>query len=146
MSLKPAFRYIAVLAERLLYLEQEAVPPRRGGFSYRGGPYRQVPVYAYRCTNGHHYEKTEGFDAPSEQPCMVCGRISRRQISLPAVIFKGPGFYSTDNRSSSWGGNGKSAETDSGSASSDEHGYSHADSGHSQRSESPPKAEAAAAD
>jgi len=72
--------------------------------------------------------------------------MARRQISLPAVIFKGPGFYSTDNRSSSHGGNGKSAETESGSAASDRGGRSHDDSGHAQSSESSPKAEAAAAD
>lgn len=105
-----------------------------------------MPVYEYRCSSGHHYEKTEGFDAPREQPCAVCGTMARRQISLPAVIFKGPGFYSTDNRSSSRGGNGKSAETESGSASSDRGGRSHDDRGDSQSSESSPKAEAAAAD
>jgi putative FmdB family regulatory protein len=77
-----------------------------------------VPVYEYRCNKGHQYEKTEGFDAPVEQPCSTCGSRARRQISMPAVIFKGPGFYSTDNRKSSWSGNG--------SSSSDGH-----DSGHS---------------
>jgi len=104
-----------------------------------------VPVYEYRCGSGHHYEKTEGFDSPREQPCAVCGTIARRQISLPAVIFKGPGFYSTDNRSSSRGGNGKSSETDSGSASSDRHGHSHGDAGDSHGKNST-KTEAAAAD
>ena len=105
-----------------------------------------MPVYEYRCGSGHHYDKTEGFDAPREQPCAVCGTIARRQISLPAVIFKGPGFYSTDNRSSSWGGNGKSVETESGSASSDRHGHSQGDAAHSHGGESSTKAEAAAAD
>jgi putative FmdB family regulatory protein len=57
-----------------------------------------LPVYEYKCTKGHVYEKTEGFDAPSRQKCLRCGAVSRRQISMPAVIFKGSGFYSTDNR------------------------------------------------
>ncbi len=57
-----------------------------------------MPLYEYRCADGHHYEKAEPFAAPTEQVCPRCGKRSRRQISLPAVIFKGPGFYSTDNR------------------------------------------------
>ncbi len=59
-----------------------------------------MPVYEYRCTKGHTYEKTEGFSAPSTQKCTQCGARARRQISMPAVIFKGSGFYSTDNRGS----------------------------------------------
>jgi predicted nucleic acid-binding Zn ribbon protein len=55
---------------------------------------------------GHHYEQSEGFEAPTEQTCPTCGSRSRRQISLPAVIFKGPGFYSTDNRKGFASGNG----------------------------------------
>jgi putative FmdB family regulatory protein len=104
-----------------------------------------VPVYEYRCQDGHHYEKTEGFDAPREQACLVCGHPARRQISLPAVIFKGPGFYSTDNRKS--GGNGRSTESEPASTSSDgdSHGHPHSGESHS-HGDAKPKAEAAAAD
>jgi putative FmdB family regulatory protein len=105
-----------------------------------------VPVYEYRCANGHYYDKTEGFDAPRQQACSVCGSTATRQISLPAVIFKGPGFYSTDNRGSSRGGNGKGGESDSSTTSSDEHGHSHGDGGQSHGSDSGSKAEAAASD
>jgi len=100
-----------------------------------------VPVYEYRCASGHHYDKTEGFDAAREQACMVCGAIARRQISLPAVIFKGPGFYSTDNRSSSRG-NGKSLDSDSASTSSEGHSHSQGASGDSHDSTGSPQAEA----
>jgi putative FmdB family regulatory protein len=96
-----------------------------------------LPTYEYRCSRGHQYERIEGFDAPVEQTCPTCGSVSRRQISLPAVIFKGPGFYSTDNRKGyASGGNGSrsSAGSDGGSEKSD--GESKADSG------SAPKAEA----
>ena len=79
-----------------------------------------MPVYEYRCSKGHEYEKTESFSAPSEQKCMNCGAQARRLISRPAVIFKGSGFYSTDNRGSSSG-------RDSGSspASSNGNGHEH---------------------
>jgi putative FmdB family regulatory protein len=106
-----------------------------------------VPVYEYRCESGHHYEKTEGFNAPREQACTVCGQIARRQISLPAVIFKGPGFYSTDNRGTSRAGsNGNSSESDKSTTSSGGHGHSHGDGGHSHGRDSATKAEAKTGD
>lgn len=72
-----------------------------------------MPVYEYLCTRGHSYEKTEGFSAPSTQKCTQCGARARRQISMPAVIFKGSGFYSTDNRGSGPSSNGGSASAPS---------------------------------
>lgn len=86
-----------------------------------------LPVYEYRCSGGHGYEKTEGFDAPAVQACPRCGAEARRQISVPAVIFKGSGFYSTDNRKSWSGGNGSSRS----GGSSDGHEDAHSDGGES---------------
>ncbi len=68
-----------------------------------------MPVYEYLCTKGHAYEKTEGFSAPATQKCTQCTARARRQISMPAVIFKGSGFYSTDNRGSGPPNNGGSS-------------------------------------
>ncbi len=90
-----------------------------------------MPIYEYRCSKGHQYERGEGFDAPSEQTCPKCGGRSRRLISMPAVIFKGSGFYSTDNRK----GSSASDNGASGSASSD--------SGDTAASDGKPKAEEA---
>ncbi len=74
----------------------------------------KLPIYEYRCSKGHKYERAEGFNAPSEQRCLTCGGPSQRLISLPAVIFKGSGFYSTDNRKgSSMSDNGGSAPASS---------------------------------
>ncbi len=79
-----------------------------------------MPVYEYRCTKGHTYEKTEGFSAPVTQKCMRCSARAKRQISMPAVIFKGSGFYSTDNRGSGPPSNGSSSsDADSPSTPSD---------------------------
>ncbi len=79
-----------------------------------------MPVYEYRCTKGHTYEKTEGFSAPSTQKCTRCSARARRQISMPAVIFKGSGFYSTDNRGSApSSGSGSSSDSASSSTSTD---------------------------
>ena len=106
-----------------------------------------MPVYDYKCGGGHEYELTEGFHAPTQHPCPTCGKKSRRQISLPAVIFKGSGFYSTDNRKSS-GGNGRSSSSSERESGSDGHSHE-SDQGHSHESaphESTPKVEAAAAE
>jgi putative FmdB family regulatory protein len=109
-----------------------------------------LPVYEYRCGGGHQYEKTEGFDAPTRHACPTCGSRAKRMISLPAVIFKGSGFYHTDNRKES-SANGRSStpaesSTATPSKSSDDHGHSHDGGGHSHDtpSASSPKVEAAA--
>ena len=103
-----------------------------------------LPVYEYRCSGGHEYELHEGFDAPTQQKCIHCGKTSRRQLSLPAVIFKGSGFYSTDNRSGNRrnGGSSDGEKADSSSKTGD-HGHSHGDgAGHSHGGGSESKVEA----
>ena len=60
-----------------------------------------MPKYDYRCSAGHVYEKREGFDAPAQQPCQVCGIEARRVLTPPAIVFKGSGWYVNDSRKSS---------------------------------------------
>jgi putative FmdB family regulatory protein len=58
-----------------------------------------LPTYEYRCGQcQHQYEKREGFDAPVEQACPVCGGLAQRLLHAPGIVFKGSGFYVTDNR------------------------------------------------
>ena len=58
-----------------------------------------MPRYAYRCSACRHvYEKREGFDALSVQECPDCLGVARRVLTPPALVFKGSGFYVTDNR------------------------------------------------
>ena len=60
-----------------------------------------MPTYEYRCTEcGHQYERREGFDAPATQHCPHCRGEARRVLHAPPVLFKGSGFYVTDNRKS----------------------------------------------
>lgn len=74
-----------------------------------------MPTYEYRCEScGSKYEKREGFDAPARQKCPTCGKTANRVLFAPPVVFKGSGFYKTDNRGSSPAGNdtgSSSAET-----------------------------------
>ncbi|HYX78208.1 MAG TPA: FmdB family zinc ribbon protein [Solirubrobacterales bacterium] len=55
-----------------------------------------MPIYEYRCRNGHQFEV---FQAMSEDPvssCQVCGEPVERVFRPVAVHFKGSGFYTTD--------------------------------------------------
>ena len=56
-----------------------------------------MPIYEYRCPDGHTFEVFQRFaDAPSEA-CEVCGKGPVEKVLFPvAVHFKGSGFYSTD--------------------------------------------------
>jgi putative FmdB family regulatory protein len=56
-----------------------------------------VPIYEYRCPNGHTFEVFQKMtDAPA-QTCTTCGAGPVEKILFPvAVHFKGSGFYSTD--------------------------------------------------
>ena len=77
-----------------------------------------MPTYDYRCAKGHRYEKQEPFGSPSEHPCDKCGVVAKRQLSVPALAFKGSGFYKTDSRKSGSDSGGASASSASDSASS----------------------------
>ena len=56
-----------------------------------------MPIYEYRCPNGHTFEVFQRFaDAPIEV-CQECGAGPVEKILFPvAVHFKGSGFYATD--------------------------------------------------
>jgi putative FmdB family regulatory protein len=61
-----------------------------------------VPTYDYQCRScGHVTEVIHSMldDGPTE--CEICGGELRRVIYPTGIIFKGPGFYSTDSRSGS---------------------------------------------
>jgi putative FmdB family regulatory protein len=55
-----------------------------------------MPIYEYRCPNGHEFEV---FQAMSDDPvslCEVCDAPVERVFRPVAVHFKGSGFYTTD--------------------------------------------------
>ena len=57
---------------------------------------RLVPIYEYRCNNGHTFEVTQRMADPPVTTCEVCGAPVERVFHPVAVHFKGSGFYSTD--------------------------------------------------
>jgi putative FmdB family regulatory protein len=80
-----------------------------------------VPIYEYRCPDGHTFEVFQRMsDAPVER-CEVCGAGPVAKVLFPvAVHFKGSGFYSTDyGRGSRKGTGGKDSDSESSSSGSE---------------------------
>jgi putative FmdB family regulatory protein len=67
-----------------------------------------VPTYEYVCTScTNRFETVQSFsDSPLEK-CERCGGELRRVFHPAGILFKGSGFYSTDNRRSGASGKGK---------------------------------------
>jgi putative FmdB family regulatory protein len=56
-----------------------------------------MPIYEYRCPNGHTFELFQRMTDPAPDVCEVCGAGPLTKVLYPAAIhFKGSGFYSTD--------------------------------------------------
>jgi putative FmdB family regulatory protein len=55
-----------------------------------------MPIYEYRCANGHEFELFQSMADEAVAKCVECGAKSERVLSAPAVHFKGSGFYTTD--------------------------------------------------
>ena len=75
-----------------------------------------MPIYEYRCANGHTFEVFQRMSDPPSTVCEVCGASPVEKVLFPvAVHFKGSGFYSTDYGK----GSRKAATKDSEGSSSD---------------------------
>src|SRR6478672_11527381 len=55
-----------------------------------------MPIYEYRCDNGHHFDVMQKMTDGPVTVCEVCGEPVQRVFHPVAVHFKGSGFYNTD--------------------------------------------------
>ena len=55
-----------------------------------------MPIYEYRCENGHLFEIMRKISEPPLTECVECGASVVKVLHSPAVHFKGSGFYNTD--------------------------------------------------
>ena len=55
-----------------------------------------MPIYEYRCENGHTFEVLQSISDDPVGECEVCGAPCERVLHPVAVHFKGSGFYNTD--------------------------------------------------
>ena len=73
-----------------------------------------MPLYDYKCADGHIFEVLQSWSADPVATCGECGKAGKRQMSVPMVLYKGSGFYTTDyGRNSSSNGSGRNGDSDS---------------------------------
>ena len=90
-----------------------------------------MPIYEYKCDNGHVFDVIQKMSDEPLGECQECGAPARRVLHPVAIHFKGSGFHNTDYKTKR-SGNGASSEgsKDSGeSKSSDSAGTSTESSG-----------------
>ena len=89
-----------------------------------------MPTYEYECTVcGQHIEVFQRFSEDALTTCGVCGGKLRKVFHPAGIVFKGSGFYATDNRSKSSSGGSSKKDSDGGSSSSSDPSSSGSSSG-----------------
>lgn len=91
-----------------------------------------MPIYEYKCENGHVFDVLQKMSDNSLTECMECEAPVRKVLHPVGISFKGSGFYSTDYK------NGSSAKTETASKTNGVNG----ESGSSSKSESSDKSTA----
>ena len=102
-----------------------------------------MPIYEYKCDNGHVFDVIQKMVDDPLTECQECGAPAVRVLHSPAVHFKGSGFYNTDYGKKKGGGangSGSSGEGSKESSGSD----SSASSSESKSSSSDSKSESKA--
>src|SRR3990170_5704577 len=61
-----------------------------------------MPIYEYQCTACPcRFERKQSIHDEPVKTCPQCEGVTKRVLSPVGIIFKGSGFYVTDNRKSS---------------------------------------------
>lgn len=60
-----------------------------------------MPIYTYRCENcGVQFERQQSFNDEALKRCPECNKNKLRRVITPSgIVFKGSGWYVTDNKS-----------------------------------------------
>jgi putative FmdB family regulatory protein len=106
-----------------------------------------VPIYEYKCDNGHVFDVIQKMADDPLTECQECGAPAVRVLHPVAVHFKGSGFYNTDygKKKAAGGGGGDSSEGSKdpgGSKGSDSTSSDSKSGSESKSSDSKPKAAA----
>ena len=72
-----------------------------------------MPIYEYRCDQGHTFEVMQRMTDDPVTSCSTCEAPVQRVFHPVAVHFKGSGFYNTDYGKQKTAGAGASSEGDS---------------------------------
>ena len=55
-----------------------------------------MPIYEYKCENGHVFDVMQKLSDEPLTACIECGAPVRKVMQPVSIAFKGSGFYSTD--------------------------------------------------
>ena len=79
-----------------------------------------MPIYTYRCDNcGVEFDRRQAVNDPQLKVCPECGKKALHKVYTPVgIVFKGSGFYATDNRSPSGQHSSKSSHEEKSSSNS----------------------------
>jgi putative FmdB family regulatory protein len=77
-----------------------------------------MPIYEYRCRNGHTFEVVQSMSDGPVETCEDCGAPVERVFHPVAVHFKGSGFYTTDYAAKAKAGAAKDGDSSSDSSGS----------------------------
>jgi putative FmdB family regulatory protein len=55
-----------------------------------------MPIYEYKCTNGHVFDVIQKMSDDALTECQECGAPAERVLHPVAIHFKGSGFHNTD--------------------------------------------------
>lgn len=90
-----------------------------------------MPIYEYKCANGHVFDVLQRMSDDPLSQCQECGAPAERVLHPVAIHFKGSGFHNTDYGKKKTGANGSSEGKDSGESKSSDSKSSDAKSGDS---------------
>ncbi|HET9164089.1 MAG TPA: FmdB family zinc ribbon protein [Solirubrobacterales bacterium] len=99
-----------------------------------------MPIYEYKCTNGHVFDVIQKMSDEPLTECQECGAAAERVLHPVAIHFKGSGFHNTDY------GKKKTGASSGGSESNDSGGESKSSDSSSSESKSSDKATAKTGD
>jgi putative FmdB family regulatory protein len=69
-----------------------------------------MPIYEYKCTNGHVFDVIQRMSDEALTECQECGAPAERVLHPVAIHFKGSGFHNTDYGKKKSGANGGSSD------------------------------------
>jgi putative FmdB family regulatory protein len=95
-----------------------------------------MPIYEYRCENGHTFEVRQRMTDDPVASCQTCDAPVRRVFHPVAVHFKGSGFYNTDYGKAKRGAASSESSSSDGQSSDGKSSDSKSSDGKSSSSES----------
>ena len=95
-----------------------------------------MPIYEYRCDQGHTFEVMQRMTDDPLTSCATCEAPVQRVFHPVAVHFKGSGFYNTDYGKRKGGASSSSSESDSSDSGSKSESKDSSSSKHSKSSSS----------